>query len=296
MIKDPRRSISMVYRRGFSFTDDSTGVDASLLPTQRDVPSNGKPLFGHSLEAAVQLNHLRQIQSYAYQKLFQSERLSFADAWPLISSALYDMRRWSEALPAIPSDHGLKPFKRLFRSDVLYSSILILSSDLSGTLCDYGRFLIFEYAVEYADLMMSFTSDQEQPHFHTYHDALTAAFVAERLIRTLYTDTAILFNDQIPQAPSHSIPPSGPFAIPVRTVGERVNRAQAFLTQMEQILGHLGPRYGYLEPLNEFKARSSGLRYSLQATFDNWNRSLGISQSQYVFAGASVSGLPRQDY
>ena len=288
------RSISMVHRRGFSFTDDSTSVNASLLPNKRDGPSSGKPLFGHSFEAAVQLNHLRQIQSYAYQKIFQSDRLSFADSWPLMSSALHDMHSWSNTLPERSLGPKSRPFQSLFRSNVLHSSILILSADLPGTLCDYGKFLILEYAIEYADLMVSMSEDEEYSTTQTYHDVLAASFVADRLIRTLYTDSITLSQDMLPQAPPNSIPQYGPSIIPARSVGERINRAQGCLTQMERVLGHFGQRYGYAEPLDEFKARSLGIHHTLQVTFDTWNR--GVSHSHYAFSGAAVNGLRHPGY
>ncbi len=284
----------MVHRRGFSFTDDSAGVTTSLLPVREDGQPNGKQLFAPSLEAAEELSQLRQIQSYAYQKLFQSVRLVFEDAWPLMSSSLHEMHRWSEDSLERLSDHKMKPLRKLFRSDVLYSSILILSPDLVGTLCDYGKFLIFEYAAEYADLMASISGDHERLAFYTYHDALAATFVAKCLISTLCADSAVLFNDIIPQAPWGSIPPLGPSTIPARTVGERVNRAHGCLTQMERTLGYLGPRYGYLEPLNEFKAQSSGIRRMLQTTYENWNRSLGVSRGQYVSSDSSTMNGSRR--
>ena len=204
-----------------------------------------------------------------------------------MSSAVNDMHRWSEALPGNLSDQRMKHFGSVFRSDVLYSSILVLSPDLEGTLCDYGKFLIFEYAAEYADVVASINGDSDRFAFLTYYDALAVSFVGDRLIRMLYTDSATLFSNTIPQAPSASIPRVGPSIIPARTVGERVNRAHRCLTQLERTLAQLGPRFGYPEPLNEFKAQSSGIRHLLQNTYDRWNRSLGVSRSQYVSTGAA---------
>lgn len=273
------RSISMVHRRGFSFTDDSAGVTCSNRPTRPGDSSNSNQIFLRNLDTAVQIDQLRQTQSHAYQKLFQSNRPSLDDSWPLMSSTLEDMHYWSEGLP----DYMNKSLKKLLQSDVLYSSILILlPPELVGTLCGYGTFLIFEYAVEYADLMVSIIEDQESFVFHTSNDILRASFVAERLIDILLDDSALLFSGVIPRAPPDSIPASGPSTIPARTIGEMVNRAHRCLAQLEKILEHLGPRYGYPEPLSDFKARSSDLRRSLQAIYDNWNRNLGVSRGQYV--------------
>ena len=283
----------MVHRRGFSFTDDSAGITSPLIPNQGDGPSAGKPIFSYSFEAAEELCHLRQIQSHAYQRLFQSKRLGFEEAWPLISGALNDMQHWSQVLPDKLSEQKLKPLRGSFRCDVLYSSILLLSPDFDGLLCDYGKFLIFEYAAEYADLMASAGGDHERSAFSTYQDALAASFVAHRLLYTLYTDSAVLFTDRIPPAPRGSIPPAGPSTIPARTVGERVNRAHGCLTQLERTLAILGPKYGDLDSLNEFKAQSGSIRQMLQKTYDSWNRSLGVSRSQYVSSAGPTNGLSR---
>jgi len=196
-----------------------------------------------------------------------------------MSRALSDMHQWTKDLP----DHIEKPHKQIFRSDVLYSSILILSpTALVGKLSDYGKFLIFEYAAEYAELMASTSGDQEHFVFFTYHDLLRTYFVAKRLISTLLSDTTLFFGGVIPGAPAHSIPPSGPSEIPARTVGEMVNKAHRSLNQSERILEFLGPRYGYLGPLSRFKTQSSELRHTLQAIYDNWSRSLSVSRGPYV--------------
>ena len=276
----------MVRRRGFSFTDDSASVTSSSPSSRRDGPSGGKQIFLHNLEAAVELQFLRKVQSHAYQSLFQSERRSSEEAWPLISSALNEMLRWSESLPDKLPDPSMRPIRNLFRSDVLYSSVLILSPpDLTDTLCDYGKFLVFEYATEYADLMFSITLDHERSAFSSYQDALAISFIANHLTYMLYSDSGTLFSDKIPQAPLGSVPTPGPSTIPARTVGERVNKAYGCLSQLEKIMEHLGPRYGYYESLNEFRSRSNGIRLKLQKIYDNWNKQLGVSRSQYISSG-----------
>ena len=276
----------MVHRRGFSFTDDSAG---SPFPT---FPSIGKQVFSPNLEAAVQLNYLRQTQSYAYQRLFQSSKLASEDAMPIISSALSEMHRWSSTLHEKLPGLKIRPIRKLFRTDVLYSSILILSPPhLCEMLGDYSKFLIFEYAAEYAELMASISKDQERFAFYTYYDALAASFVAKRLTHTLYASSAILFSDSVPVASSSSFPPLGPSTIPARNVGERVNKAYACLTQLEEALGFLGPMYGYPKMLHDFGAQLVGIRHKLQTIYDNWNRNLGISRTQYVYSGGPIHGL-----
>lgn len=269
----------MVYRRGFSFTDDSASVTSSIRSV---LPNGHHQLFLHDLDAAVQVERLRRIQSVTYQRLFQSYRSAFEDTWPLMSRAVADMHQWTEDLP----DHIQKPHKRMFRLDVLYSSILILSPPgLVGELCDYGKFLIFEYAAEYAESMLAIGGAQERFVFLTYHDKLRASFIARRLISTLSHDTALLFGGVVPRAPPDSIPPSGPSAIPARTVGEMVSKAHRCLKQLEGTLDFLGSRYGYAESLSEIKAQSSELRHTLKTIQDNWSISLGVSGGPYASSG-----------
>lgn len=196
-----------------------------------------------------------------------------------MSRAISDMHQWTEDLP----DHIQKPQKRMLQSDVLYSSILMLSPHgLVGELCDYGKFLIFEYAADYAESMVSVGGAQERFSFLTYHDQLRATFVAQRLISTLFRDTTLLFGGVVPRAPPDSIPPS---KIPARTVGEMVDKALGCLKQLERTLEFLGSRYGYAGSLSEFKAQSSELGHTLKAIRDNWSRSLGVSRGSFISSG-----------
>lgn len=277
----------MVYRRSFSFTDDSATVTSSIRLMR---PNGNDQLFLHDLEAAVQIERLRQIQSLSYQRLFQSYRLALEECWPLMSRVLSDMHEWTNNLP----DHLRKSHWEKFRSDVLHSSILILSPPgLVGQLCDYGKFLIFEYAIEYAELMASISVRQEYFVFCTYHDVLRASFVAERLICMVLSETTLLFGGIAPIVPADSIPPSGPSTIPDRTVGEMVNKAHRCLNQLESVFELLGPRYGYSKSFNDFKAQSSELRTTLQAIYDTWNRNLGVNRSQHVSLGRPAHGIGR---
>ena len=269
----------MAHQRAFSFTDDSTSVTrpahwgSSLLTNQ---------LFLRPLDPAVELIDLRQIQSKRYQKIFYSDRLSLKDAWPVMATALQEMHSWVDAL----SDQIKKPLKKLFRSDVLFSSVLILSPrGPVRSLSDYGKFLIFEYAIEYASLMASIEGNSEEFAFYTSDEVLRASFVARHFLELLGTESALLFSGMIPRVPMNHPPSSGIVAIPNRGVGEMLNRAYRSLDLFERTLESLGSRYGYTDPLNEFKVKSSGLRRSLQASRESWNRSSSIGLGQNSFSG-----------
>lgn len=143
---------------------------------------------------------------------------------------------------------------------------------------DYGKFLIFEYAADYADLMAWLSSNQECHVLSTYHDLLRISFIAERLVYTLLNDTTLLFGGIIPQVPLDSIPLSGPSTLPTRTIGEMVNKTYRCLDQLGRIMELLGPKYGNSEALANFKAQSSELRHTLRMIYDSWSKSIGVSR------------------
>ena len=277
------RSISLVHIRAFSFTDDSTSV---LRPRQRVGSPDTSRVFLHDLNPAFYLNHLRQIESDAYQKLFQSSRPALEEPWPIISSSIEDMHIFRGELP----DQIKSPIKKLLRCEALYSSILILSPpDLDDDLTDYGKFLIFEYAIEYAELMSSVGSDAEQFAFYTSHDMLRASFVVKRLLALLLSDFPLFFSSSVsrplPQAPASSRAP----VLQHRTVGEMLSRAYNCLDSCDNTLGYLESRFGYTDPLKEFRMQSSDVRQLLQASYEKWNRSPpATGHDHYTLAGPSM--------
>ena len=181
------------------------------------------------------------------------------------------MHRFSRELPS----HIKDPIKKLLRCDALYSSILILSpSDLDEDISDYGKFLIFEYAIEYAELMSAVSSDAEQFTFYTSLDMLRASFIVKRFLVLLRDDFALFFGSSISTPPLHAPTSSGAPAIQRRTVGEMLSRAHNCLNLCDKTLEYLELRFGYTDPLKEIRVRSSDVeRQRIQASYDTWNRS-----------------------
>ena len=243
-------------------------------------------IFLHDLKPAASLSHLRQIESHAYQKLIQSSRPALEEPWPIISRSIEDMHMFCSELP----DQIKNPIKKLLRCEALYSSILILSPpDLDDDLTDYGKFLIFEYAVEYADLMSSIGSDAEPFAFYTSHDMLRAAFVVKRLLALLLRDFALFFSSSVsrppPQAPASSRAP----VLQHRSVGEMLSRAYNCLNLCDKTLEYLERRFGYTDPLKEFRVQSTDMRQLLQTSYDNWSRNAPtIGHDHYALAGPST--------
>ena len=181
------------------------------------------------------------------------------------------MHRFSRELPG----HIKDPIKKLLRCDALYSSILVLSpSDLDEDISDYGKFLIFEYAIEYADLMSAVSSDAEHFTFYTSLDMLRASFIVKRFLVLLRDDFALFFGSSISTPPLHATASSGAPTIQQRTVGEMLSRAHNCLNLCDKTLEYLDLRFGYTDPLKEVRVRSSDVeRRRIQASYDAWNRS-----------------------
>ena len=269
----------MAHLRGFSFTDDSASVTA---PSHWDGSSSAKQLFLRRLDPATQLIHFRQLQSTIYQKLFQSKRLLFDDTWPVMATAIQQMHLWVNSL----SDRIRKPFRLVFRSEVLFTSILILSpTGLIGPSNDYGKFLTFEYAVEYAKRISLIVRDYENLAFYSSLEILRASFVAKCFLTLLINDHSLLFSGVTPQTPINQ-PPSLEFlTIPNRGIGEKLNIASSSLDLFETTLESLGSRYGSAEPLKDFKAESFGIRRSLQNFGKSLNRNPSLRQGHFDLSG-----------
>ncbi|KAL8869160.1 MAG: hypothetical protein Q9174_004478, partial [Haloplaca sp. 1 TL-2023] len=86
------RATTLVHRRAFSFTDDSTNVASCKLPNA--IPS------GLSKEGspAMQVIQLRKAVSAPYQALFQSGPAILEDPWPIIGGAHHTMDEWETHL------------------------------------------------------------------------------------------------------------------------------------------------------------------------------------------------------
>ena len=277
------RSISLGHIRAFSFTDDSASV---ARPRQRVGSPDTSRVFAHDLNPATYLSHLRQIESNAYQKLFQSSRPALEEPWSIIFSSIEDMHKFCGELP----NQIKSPIRKLLRCEALYSSILILSPpDLDDDLTNYGKYLIFEYVVEYADLMSSIGSDAEQFAFYTSHDMLRASFIVKRFLALLLSDFALFFGSTISRPPPQALTSSGAPTLQHRTVGDMLSRAYNCLNLYDKTLEYLELRFGYTDPLKEFRVQSSSVRQLLKSSYDKWNRSpTTTSHDHYTLAGSSM--------
>ena len=280
--KTLRRSISLVHMRAFSFTDDSAVVTRARQKVTAPDINRG---FLCDPDPALYLKNLRLIESDAYQKLFQSSRRVLEEPWPIISHAVEDMHKLSSELPG-----QIKvPIKKLLRCEALYSSILILSPpDLENDITDYGKFLIFEYAIEYANLMSSVGNDAEEFAFFTSLDMLRASFIVKRLLALFISDFALFFDGSVSRPPLQVQTASGAPTIQRRTVGEMLSQALNCLTLCDNILQYLGLRFGYPDPLKEYRVQSSDVQRSLRASYEKWTRRPPTTSHDHYTTGPAL--------
>ena len=244
----------MVYLRPFSFTDDS----ASIAPLSDHQSLSSMPigpeqqLFFHKIDPAIHLIQLRRLQSCSYQELYQSSRQILEEPWPVISKALKLLHDWASKMP----DTLKEPMRRLIRSDLLCSNIMILSPPgLRNPLPEYGTALIFDYATEYAELASRVDEDSTGFAFWTFHDYRRAAYVSQRFLAVLDEGSDSLFNGIAPPKPQNGEPSSVLPDLCNREPELLLNRATSCLDTLNEILENFGDRFGDLGPWRTFESR-----------------------------------------
>lgn len=247
------RAVSVVNRRAFSFTDDSANGVSGYLSEALKLRHNDQEMdqpFRRRLDPGTQLFELRQMQSSVYQKLFQTHSGKAQESWHIINACSNRMFSWFGHLPNVIR----RPMRKLFRSELLYISILILSPSLLTSAFEYYRkALVFVYAKEYADLMSSISGDSEKFAFYTCLDVQRASQIAERFIETL-TDDSQLFNKGMPKAPptATAIFPQPP-NLPDWSPDETRTYAKNCLKQLEEIIDFLGSKFNNPELIQNFQ-------------------------------------------
>lgn len=266
----------MAHRRAFSFTDDSSNVD---LPRNQcpfsSSPKSGpeeEPYFLHSIEPSIQLIRLRQLQSSAYQKLFKSSCQRIQDPWQIVCDSLNDMRRWMDRIP----DMNEEPIKRLLQSELLFGNILILSPPaLIDPLNSYGQALLFCYACEFTQIMLSTIGEQEKFTFYTSCDLLRVYLVARQFITIFQGGPTQLLDGVTPVPPSFSSGCLPPPPIPILKRYQVLNDAVRCLDGLDKVLKHLGVRYGSTDRWKEYRNNSKGVKEMLCYRLDAWEKTGG---------------------
>ena len=267
------RSISMTHLRPFSFTDDSTNVAFrwDSKPSLMAWTGQQDPLFLRQLDPAMQILQLRQMQSAAYQLNFQSRTRNEQESWSSVTNFLQKIQLWADNLPNVI----LRPMKQLLRSEVLYGCIVVLSPPGSIKINTYGTALLFNYAVEYAEIMSAVDGDLNNFAFCTSNDLIRASHVAERFLRVLAEKPTRLLDEGMPESSPSSSGSATPPSLPTWNVGDVLERALTCLDMLEQTLDHLGQRFDNPIPLTEYRMKSNGLRPMLSFRREQWSLRLG---------------------
>lgn len=266
----------MAHRRAFSFTDDSSNVAlprnlSPFTPSPKSGPEE-EPYFLHSIEPSIQLIRLRQLQSSAYQKLFKSSCQRIPDPWQIVCDSLSDLRRWKDRIPAMIEE----PIKRLLQCELLYGNILILSRPgLLDNLNSYGQALLFCYACEFVEIMCSTIGEQEKFAFYTSCDLLRVSLVARQFITIFQGGPALLLDGVNPVPPSFSSGCIPPPPIPILKRGKVLNDAVRCLDGLDEILKHLGVRYGSTDRWKEYRNNSKGVKEMLCYKLGAWEKTGG---------------------
>ncbi len=274
------RSISMAFDRAFSFTDDSASVDFPAVARSTISPEptadEGPQLFLRSLQPSAYLFKIRRIQS----SLYQGTRLSKRSEWPSTAASEYtkcvlrDVRSWASRIPHSLSTHHTV----LFRLESIYSQITALApSCRTPSVPEASKILIFEYAIQYADLLHPKIRDSKWHSQFTLIDIHRSNFVGRHFLGVLSASFDCILSGIKPRESPKSSPeangsngdssPSPPPNISHSTSPlENSKRAIRCLNNIIDILAYAEIRFGnaYGFPRIFFECESADLMDQLR--------------------------------
>lgn len=249
------RSTSLVQTRAFSFSDDSAKVKIpfskapAVLPVGANPPGLPKPWL-QSHEQALDLIHLRQIQSNWYTELFQSGRERWNEPYHYLWRTCDSMRKWFDNL-SVTMDQSMRA---CFELEMLYSYIYVLSpSPRVPAISSFAAKLIFEYGIRYAELMLCVVNDSAHTPPLTFYDAMRVYMTGRQFLDVLQHNTDALLNGHIPPHPEVKPTSAPPPAMPVLQLppGETLPRSNTVrsircIKQISDCLSKFGIRWGYM--------------------------------------------------
>lgn len=93
-----------------------------------------------------------------------------------------------------------EPIRGLVHSDFLYSNIMVLSPPgLRGPLPEYGKALIFDCAVKYAEIVSRVDDNSAEFAYWTFYDFRCAAYASSRFLDVLQGEPHPLSRCDTPQ-------------------------------------------------------------------------------------------------
>jgi hypothetical protein len=141
--------------------------------------------------------------------------------------------------------------KSSFRSEMLYASILLIwPPGLSTLQCSYGRRLIFDYAVDYADATWQLCDRFRGHNCCRSYDIDRASFIIRRFLDIVKDTTYSIFNtseSRHPQIISASNVPS----LRLYPDSTLITTAINTITAIQQVLHVLGERFGSYSEIDD---------------------------------------------
>ena len=250
------RSTSLVQTRAFSFSDDSAKVKIPFHKQPTSQP--GSPAASdahnsqwlHSYESALDLINFRNIQSAWYSELFQSGRTQWDDPYPFLWDTCDAMRKWFDNI----SPNTSKSLRAFFELDLLYSRVYVLSpSPRVPNILPFAQKLIFEYCIQYAELMISLISDPGYTAPLTFYDAMRVYMTGRQFLDVLSTSADMLLSGGNPPHPEvkPTTAPPPPMPVPQLPPGETLQRFNIMrsincIKQITDCLARFGVRWGFM--------------------------------------------------
>lgn len=251
------RSTSLVQKRAFSFSDDSAKVKIPFAKAPSSAPASPDPpglqrAWLQKHEHALDLIHLRQLQSKWYTEMFQSGRTPWEEphAYVYIWGTCDAMGRWFESLSPSTSPS----MRAFFELDLLYSYVFILSpSPRVPVITSFAQRLIFEYCIRYAELILHLICDPGYTAPLTFSDVMRVYMTGCQFLNVLHLNTEALLNavaiphPEVP--PATAAPPPMPMVVvPTGDTILHVNiiRSIQCIKQVTEALSMLGIRWGYM--------------------------------------------------
>ncbi|ERF73480.1 hypothetical protein EPUS_04103 [Endocarpon pusillum Z07020] len=301
------RSISMAFDRAFSFTDDSASVNLPVVAGSTGLPEpsvNETPqLFLRSLQPSSYLFNIRRIQSSLYQGTRMSKRLE----WPSAASSEYtkcvlnDIRSWASSIPkTLSTNHTF-----LFHLESLYSQIIALApSCRNPSIPELSKILIFEYAIQYTDLLHPITREHKREHnwhsLFTLIDIHRTNFIGRHFLDVLSTSFDSILSGIKPRETTQSSPEANDSDLdtspsPSSDVShsasplENSARAISCLAKIIDILAYAERRFGgtYGFPRRFFERESAELTDQLKL------KQQELGTVQYITGGPPGPSEPR---
>ncbi|KAK5134941.1 hypothetical protein LTR08_005892 [Meristemomyces frigidus] len=279
------RSTSLVQTRAFSFSDDSAKVKIPFSKAPPNVPttSNGHGLqnaWWQSHEQALDLIHIRQLQSTWYTDMFQSGRSRWEEPYTYVWSTCDAMRRWFEGLSTSTSPN----MRAFFELDLLYSYVYVLSpSPRVPAISPFAAKLIFEYCIRYGELTLRLISDPSYTAPLTFYDAMRAYMTGRQFLDVLHHNTDTLLSGLIPPHPEVKPTTVPPPALPVVPLPpndslQHFNTVRSIqcIKQITECLSRFGLRWGYMSWNQRFQEETGMMLENLDQRLRSLSEMVGV--------------------